>query len=125
MFFAPSVVEVELAVGPDPGPGAGCQVGCAVGVEGGRRVAAASCRSGHVGSDHGGGEGTRIQSGSDLATTYWSHFYCLVTRSLSGRLLGLLGLLVGPQMSVYYEHTIITLIVGLMCVLLNRASLSA
>ena len=71
MFFAPSVVEVDLAVGPDPSPGAGRQVGRAVGVEGGRRVAAAPGRSGHVGSDHGGCEGTRIQSGSDLATTCW------------------------------------------------------
>ena len=100
MCFSPSAVEVELAVGPDPRPGAGRQVGRAVGVEGGRRVAAASGRSGHVGSDHGGGEGTRIQSGSDLATTCRSQFYCLVTRSLSVHLWGLLGLLKGPQMSV-------------------------
>ena len=57
---------------PDPGPGAGRQVGGAAGVEGGRRVAAAPGRPGHVGSDHGGGEGTRLLAGggSDLVTTY-------------------------------------------------------
>ena len=68
--LAPSAaVEVELAVRPDPGPGAGRQVGGAAGVEGGRRVAAAPGRPGHVGSDHGGGEGTRLPAGG----VTWSH----------------------------------------------------
>ena len=59
----PSAVEVELAVGPDPRPGPRGQVGRAVCMEGGRRVAAASGRSGHVGSDHGGCKGARPPAG--------------------------------------------------------------
>ena len=67
-------------MGPDPLPGAGGQVGSAVGVEGRRGFPAAPGRSCHVGSDHtGGGEGTRLLAGSDLVTSYWSQFYCLVT----------------------------------------------
>ena len=60
-------------MGPDPRPGPWCQVGRAVCVEGGWRGAAAAGGSGHVGSDHGGGEGTRLPAGgSDLVTTCWS-----------------------------------------------------
>ena len=55
-------------MGPDPSPGPWCQVGRAVCVEGGWRVAAAAGGSGHVGSDHGGGKGTCPQAMSDLFT---------------------------------------------------------
>ena len=66
--YPPSAIEVELAVGPDPSPGPWCQVGCAVCVEGGWRVAAAAGGSGHVGSDHGGGKGACPQAMIDLFT---------------------------------------------------------
>ena len=63
---APSALQVELAVAPDPGPGAGREVVRAVRVERRRRLAAAG-RPGHVRRDHlavGGGdhEAARLRS---------------------------------------------------------------
>ena len=84
---APSALQVELAVAPDPGPGAGREVVRAVRVERRRRLAAAG-RPGHVRRDHlavGGGdhEAARLRSLGTKVATNWSQRHHLAPDAIS------------------------------------------